>query len=339
MNTINPNELKNEKKDFYSYLWGEKEFDFKIVLTGKTDQSYEFDFAGISFVNYVGESIAKNFGINDEKSKKRFLSKFAMACSGTGDELKKITTLHSSSLCSLLFFFNVNEENPLIIKGLETYKFSQSFFEFKNKVIGYPSNIDVVLLGTNNKGDNVILFLESKFSEYITGITKKDSDYEIGKSYFYKNRTCYSEPIYQRLIDEKIIQRREKKNKSYLYSDSNKYIEGVKQMISHYYGIRNFLNEEYYIKDNDNLEILKKYEAKEFLLGEILFDNFGDKFVEKLESYEKDYSDLAKIINKQCEKEGIANFKVLDKSLRYSSLEENISAYPQIHDYYFGTKK
>lgn len=337
MKKISFDELKDEKKDFYSFLWGEKEFNFNIVLTGNSDKSYEFDFAGRSSLNYVGESLAKNFGIYDEKTKETFLAKFAMVCSGTGDELKKITTLHSSSLCALLFFFNVSREKPLFIKGYENYKFTQSVFEFKNKVIGYPSNIDVVLLGKNmDSGDNVILFLESKFSEYITGINKKDSNYEIGESYFYKK--CYSEPIYRHLFKKNIVHYRKSKNKSYLYADLDKYIEGLKQIISHYYGIRNFLNNDFYVTDNDSLETLKQHKAKEFLLGEILFDNFGDKFQERLQSYEKDYCELASIINLQCQNDKIKNFRILEKSLRYSTLLNDMLDFPQIHDFYIGTK-
>ena len=156
---IDVNELKNkEKQIIYKHLWANRSF--------------------------VSESLANNFGI--EKEKDVFIKKFEMSCSGTGGELKKITTLHSSSLCALLFFFNV-DTMPLKMRGLENCEFTQSFFEFKNKVIRYPSNIDVVLLGKNKiTNKKVILFLESKFSEYITGINKKDTKYKIGKAYLRK---------------------------------------------------------------------------------------------------------------------------------------------------------
>lgn len=332
--TINAEELKNEnKKIFYKHLWDNKHFGFNVIKTGKTDPSYEFEFAGKSFVDFIGESIAENFDIKD---KKLFLEKFNMSCSGSGDEIKKITTLHSSSLCALLFFFSVSEKNKLIFDGLEDYEFTQSFFEFKNKVIGYPSNIDVVLLGNNIKSnEKVILFLESKFSEYITGINNSGTQYEIGKSYFKEG--CYSEPIYKSL--SKYVTHNKEEDTYYISADTPKYLEGLKQIVSHYYGIRNFMRKKYYEKDNDSLEEIKQYNAKEFLLGEILFDNFGNELSEKyLLPYERDYTNLAKIINVQCKKEDITNFRVIENLLHYSSpvLKEFISEFPRIKNFYFG---
>ena len=190
--------------------------------------------------------------------------------------LKKITTLHSSSLCALLFFFNVDNKK-LVIPSLSEYEFTESFFEFKNKVIRYPSNIDVVLLGKNIKtGKKVILFLESKFSEYITGIGKiKASKIE---SYFKTDR--YSAPIYESIDKEENFDF--DFNKKDGFYNSKKYNEGIKQMISHYYGIRNFMK-----KPADNEDVYKNirnYEAEEIILGEILFDNFAkdNKLEDKL---------------------------------------------------------
>lgn len=129
--TIKIDELKNEnKKLLYKHLWENKHFGFNVIRTGKTDPSYEFEFAGKSFVDFIGEAIADNFDIKD---KEFFLEKFNMSCSGTGDEIKKITTLHSSSLCALLFFFNVREYNKLIFEELKGYEFTQSFFELNSR--------------------------------------------------------------------------------------------------------------------------------------------------------------------------------------------------------------
>lgn len=329
VNRIDLSELRNEKQVIYRDLWADKNFDFKIIKTGKKDFSYEFEFAGKNLVEFVGESVANNFGIDNEK-KTVFIEKFKMACSGTGDELKKITTLHSSSLCALLFFFDV-DERPLKLHDVE---FTKSFFEFKNKVIGYPSNIDVVLLGRNLKTNKkVLLFLESKFSEYITGINKANSQYEIGSSYFKEN--CFSAPIYKKMVSEGILIYNAEK--SYFSSTDDKYIEGLKQIVSHYYGIRNFLDQKFYTKDNEHLDEIRDYGAEEYLLGEILFNNFNDELKQKyLIPYEKDYNKLAKIINIQCENEKKTELRVLEDSLRYSDLKDYISVFPKIHDFYFG---
>ena len=113
-------------------------------------------------------------------------------------------------------------------------------------------------------------------------------------------------------------------------------------MISHYYGIRNFMK-----KPADNEDVYKnirEYGAEEIILGEILFDNFAkdNKLEEKLINYKKDYSKLADIINDEYKKdekkpENI-EFKVLTESLVYSELEEYISDFPKIKKFFFGNK-
>lgn len=332
-NKIDFEELKTPKKEIYEYLWGNCDLDFEVAKKGVTDPSYEIAFSDRTLIDFVGDKIALSFDIN--KNKDTFAKKFQMACSGTGDELRKITTLHSSSLCALLFFFNVDNKK-LVIPSLSEYEFTESYFEFKNKVIGYPSNIDVVLLGKNiNTGKNVIFFLESKFSEYITGTKKM----KVGKSYFKSD--CCSAPIYESIEKDESFDF----NKKDGFYNSKKYNEGIKQMISHYYGIRNFME-----KPADNEDVyknIKEYGAEEIILGEILFDNFAkdNKLEEKLKDYKKAYSKLAKIINEEYKKDETKpeniEFKVLEKSLSYSELsklEEYISDFPKIKKFYFGNK-
>ena len=178
----------------------------------------------------------------------------------------------------------------------------------------------------------MILFLESKFSEYITGINKKDTEYKIGKAYLKEG--CFSKPIYDELNSRGCLQYNEK-NGSFTASKP-KYIEGLKQIVSHYYGIRNFLISDYYEKDNRNLDAVKEYGAEEFILGEIVFDNFGKELADALKSYEEDYEQLAEIINNQCKKDKIGNLRVLPESLKYSDLKDYISEFPKIKNFYFG---
>lgn len=56
-----------------------------------------------------------------------FDAKFGQACSGFGREERRIATLHSSSLCALLFFYNVTKEHPL--------KFSEYITGIQRKLI------------------------------------------------------------------------------------------------------------------------------------------------------------------------------------------------------------
>lgn len=329
-NKIDFEELKTPKKEIYESLWKNCDLDFEVAKKGVTDPSYEIAFSNKTLIDFVGDKIALSFDIN--KNKDTFAKKFQMTCSGSGGELKKITTLHSSSLCALLFFFNVDNKK-LVIPSLSEYEFTESYFEFKNKVIGYPSNIDVVLLGKNiNTGKNVIFFLESKFSEYITGTKKK----KVGKSYFKSG--CPSLPIYNCIEEDKSFDFKKENG----FNNSEKYNEGIKQMISHYYGIRNFME-----KPTDNEDIYKnirEYGAEEIILGEILFDNFAKNsdLEKKLNNYKDDYSKLAKIINDQYDidktKPENIKFKVLTESLVYSDLQEYISDFPKIKKFYFGNK-
>lgn len=111
-------------------------------------------------------------------------------------------------------------------------------------------------------------------------------------------------------------------------------------MISHYYGIRNFINEKFYDEENENQKKVKNFYKEnkqncEILLAGILFDNLSDNQKEKyLAPYEADYIKLAEIINEQICKNNIKNFKMLEKTLKYSSLKNRLN--PKIKKFYFG---
>jgi hypothetical protein len=334
-------EITNCNKKIIYKLW--EEYPFKnneIVPVGKKDKSYEFAINGKDALTLISENLANYFSIDN---KPLFYKKVRMVCSGNGGEGLKITTLHSSSLCALLFFYNVCEDNSLTIEKIPGYEFVDSVFEFKNKVIGYPSNIDVVLLGhkKSQKDEKIILFLESKFSEYITGITTKDSKYEVGKSYFTDD---YSKPFYkEEFLKSLQLERYEEKSKTKTYlrpTEEAKYIEGIKQMISHYVGIRKFIKGDYFYNDDEEvLKLVKGYSDGKIILGEILFDNFEKTLDHFQKNYEKDYSKLAKKINEETKKtEECKNFSVLEKVINYSEIKGFIKN-PTIRKFYFGEEK
>lgn len=111
---------------------------------------------------------------------------------GEGNEKDKIDSVYSSSLQSLLFFSQVSKNNKLTVNiGGNNIEFEHVQFEYKNKVIGYPSSVDVVL---SDKGGKNILFIESKLAEIARDSAKKeDGDINPGKkvvgiSYFMKNK-------------------------------------------------------------------------------------------------------------------------------------------------------
>lgn len=197
----------------------------------------------------------------DIKSADLFRTKFNEAA--TGLERSRILTLHSSSLAALLLFHAVSDKNPIWIPiAGEDKKFTEVKFEVKYSVDKTDkknkSNIDILLSGEDASGKKDVLFLESKFSEYLESGTAKIS----GRKYY---QTIYK-TIYESLKDKDL-----KLEIGGLDSDSDViylkgrglYCKGIKQMVSHYMGLRT----EY--KSNSSIK------GKNIVLGEILF-NFGD---------------------------------------------------------------
>lgn len=90
---------------------------------------------------------------------------FQQVAYGSGKEINRILTLHSSALLALLCFHNIANQ-PIVIEhsDKEIEEYNECWFEVKNKVFDKPSSIDVVL--KSKKGN--LLFLESKFTEYLS---------------------------------------------------------------------------------------------------------------------------------------------------------------------------
>ena len=101
INELDFEELKGNKKNIYTHLWNKSDLDFEVQRIGKSDFSYQFEINN-DIINQIGSGMANVFALNEREL---FLEKFRQACSGNGNEISKITTLHSSSLCSLLFFY------------------------------------------------------------------------------------------------------------------------------------------------------------------------------------------------------------------------------------------
>ena len=191
--------------------------------------------------------LVDRFGIVD---KALFRKKFDQAISGDGNEAKKMTSVRSSSLCALLFFYNVENKPVTFDIDGQKIKFDKSYFEVKNKVFNKPSNMDVVLVSERNEH---ILFLESKFAEYLD-----NSAIEISNTYL-DNKL--SKEIYKEAIDNKLI---DKINGKYKTTKDYQYVGGLKQIISHYVGLQNYKNREdsymrsYYSDDDSRLKVYDK---------------------------------------------------------------------------------
>lgn len=245
-----------------------------------------------------------------------FPKKYRQAVSGNGQEEQKINRLHSSALLSLLTFYSVSKENPITFKlnGKEVV-FTNVKFEHKNcvekdkKGNEHNSNMDITLYdGDTLKSSKNVLFLESKFSEYLTLGQKKDiSNTVYGDIY----RMLFNQPSVDKLVCERqdsgyfLLKTNEK---------GNHYCEGIKQMISHYMGVLNFVRE---------------YKCLNVYLGCILFD-FKDGTIDTkvegagishLEDYRRVYSYLCKKL------EGLSgdfakpeNLHILNECLTYQDV-------------------
>lgn len=219
--------------------------------------------------NYSAEKFRDLFDITYEKE--AFDEAFQIVTNGKGNELTKINSVISSSLLSLLCFYPLfkNPRNKVISFNFEENEpplhFNKTFFEIRNKVINGPSCIDVVL---QSEDKSKLLFLESKFCEYSLYKSKKE---EYGPTYYEK---LYKDNPLCSILKENGISCT-KDEKMLLESKEMKYIDGIKQNISHIIGIirgpqegtDTFYTQEY-------LESYKKaYEdASELIYGTILFD-------------------------------------------------------------------
>lgn len=339
MNEIDFGVMSKEKRTLYECMWGSGDFDFPVEKTmykgSPSNNSYTFANTSAANADVCRDRLAELFEI---RRRDLFREKFAQSCGGDGREWNRIATLHSSALCALLFFYHASKENPyrMEIEGKE-YTFTYSRFEYQNTVIerGSRSNVDVVLVGTDNSGKSAVLFLESKFSEYYEGLGKQSISVE-----YLKNN--YGQAIYRGAclarMGLRIIEQPGAANFT-LYSDGPCYIEGIKQMISHYIGVRNLCDKPGRRDDPVAQEISA---GAKVLLGEILFTKgIGQLPVgngeECFASYRKKYMILADALNEQLEKDGISDrFTVLRDILSYSQFQDK--AYiqePRIKRFYF----
>lgn len=349
MNEIDFGAMSKKKRALYECMWGSDDFDFPVEKTifKKTlpdhsrikipsNNSYTFTGASAENADVCGNRLAELFGI---QHRDLFLKKFTQSCGGSGQERRRIAVLHSSALCALLFFYNVSEENPYMmeIAGRE-YIFTNSCFEYQNTVVEgrNPSNVDVVLIGRDSAGKPTVLFLESKFSEYYEGTGKK---LKIAAAYLDDRygKALYSKSSLDKMGFDTTV--RDGDETFSLRSKEACYLEGVKQMISHYIGVRNLCDS----PDGRDDAVAKAISAgAKVLLGEILFTKgIGQLSIgngeECLASYRKKYMILADALNEQLEKDGFSSkFTVLRDILSYSQFQDK--AYiqePQIKRFYF----
>lgn len=245
--------------------------------------------------------LVERFGISNPEL---FKSKYCEAISGNGQEWRRITTLHSSSLVALLCFYNVTPEHPL---SFLNYTFTESFFEVKTLVPGSsPSNMDIVLRGKDATGRKVVLFLESKFSEYLKSGKCKGISSDV-YSVTYKELNLFDKPIEPLKFENDGANITISSDKNYYYCN------GIKQMISHYIGVSNYSAEKE--KALNSHARFKSSKDEDVIFGEILFQlpKEVDK-IDRFSKYKDLYNKLAKRIN-----EG-KKLKMLEEVISYQDI-------------------
>lgn len=336
------------RKQIYNELWAKQKLPGDVVHTwykhGKQSKdsptSYQFDIPKGKRKNFskrdqneMCTELKNLFRIKDEN----FEEHFEEACFGEGNEYKEIMRLHSSSLCALLFFCEISEKKPLTLKiNNKDICFTKVLFEYKNKVINNPSSIDVVLVSDDEKN---LLFLESKFSEYLN-VSQKYTD--LSPLYLDDYAEIYNDSLLNaaglQIIKESNrpeIFEKTKKSKKVKYNgfmtieeENETYLEGIKQMISHYIGLKHFVSESII---DDRL----KYNGQKVILGQIMFDFSFEEAQTKFNNYSKMYSKLANKLNEMDKR-----IFVLKEPLRYSMFKNNnYKLNPIVKKFYFGSSK
>lgn len=304
--------------------------------------------------NWYASPFKKRFGITDN-DKERFDEAFGIVISGVGGELTKINSAISSSLLSLLFFyklFKLSDDSTLCIK-IGGKEYNKVFFEVRNKCVGFPSCVDVVLQSTKEK---TLLFLESKFTEYIGGVSNAET---YGKSYF----DLYNDNIIKGLLENQGIEI-DKSSKGELVlkckNGERKYIEGIKQSICHLIGL---VQGPQKVKEENSGPYYDEYieyqnafkDAETLIYGTILFDPniiLGEE-IDKYNEYRHLYSHIigkngSEILQaikawKKLKEEDINKIKVLPTPLTYQDIiKENpdyLSMLPNPIKEYYGFNK
>ena len=276
--------------------------------------------------------IENYFQIVDKNDKELFEKKYIEATSGDGSEgiggqRAKILELHSSALLQLLFFYNVNIQPIKININNKEVTFDEAYFEYKNTCVAFkrPSNIDVVLL---SKTDKAILFLESKFTEYLI-VSHRSAP--ISKKY---KTNYYSKNIYDKFETSK--------DKSFcvnnsldgcfcLESSEKRYLNGIKQLISHYVGICNFIKGNSIEKNIGKEKVYEFYkdEKPTIYFGTVLYKFNSSELNSFFDSYKECYKELIDVFKDSCNE-----IVFLNDILTYQDLnKEHLKK--EIREFYF----
>ena len=263
---------------------------------------------------------------------------FKSATGGDGDEKSKILTLHSSSLLAFLCFYDLSN-HPITIDETE---YNEVMFEVKNDVIdaslGKPSNIDVLLMGENRKR---LMFLESKFTEYLSG----------GKAFLSPDR--YKD--FYELLSEKLElpfiasfdKVKHKPNKSHsepfeteeyclkTKERTSEYLGGIKQAFSHLLGIATGPAKKQ-TKGNEDYTRSLLENADEIKFASIVFNCDNDKFEKYDDLYKSVFenSDVIKDTIKEVLKKRELKLTIVPHLLQYQEVFQANFLHEKVREFY-----
>lgn len=192
---------------------------------------------------------------------------------GSGGELhSKAEAVHSSSMLSYNLFHWIKDGNTFTFNGVV---YSKVYFEVQMRTLSCrsnPANMDVVLDGTDSNGKRHLLFVESKFTEYLN-----NSQFDISESYS-KECNWYNKNIKWSQV---ISIAKEKCKKSYG--------EGIKQAITHLFGIYGLYGDKkalgWFNINNDRLKI-EDINGIEIHFVNFIFEPNEDEFPIEHEKYQ-----------------------------------------------------
>lgn len=201
---------------------------------------------------------------------------------GSGSELEDhAKAIFSSSMLAYNCFHWIDKNHPF---EYEDVKYTEVYFETQLWTLKSskhsPANMDVVLLGKKDKETHV-LFIESKLTEFF-----ENKDYNLPESY------CKCSSFFEKESELKEFV----ENVSDNVSSRSGYLEGVKQGVTHIFGILNVLNNDAAF---DFFKTQIKYHKYSSIISEskdnlkthfvnLLFDSHGD---DNYKQYKKLYEE------------------------------------------------
>ena len=297
----------------------------------------------MSFKSQNGEdefgTLKRIFGIRESAR-----GLFEAATGGNGNEKQKILTLHSSSLLAFLCFNDI-ANHPITIDGIvyddgtvynDGTVYDEVMFEVKNNVINNSpgkSNIDVLLMGENRKK---LLFLESKFTEYLSGgkVTLSPHRYEEFYSMLTeKNNFRFSAGYLP--VNSKTDKSQKTQYALYKGKKTSEYLEGIKQAFSHLLGIATGPAKKQ-TKGNEDYTSSLLENADEIKFASIVFNCDNDKFKKYDDLYKSVFenSDVIKDTIKDVLKKRELKLTIVPHLLQYQEVFQANFPHEKVREFY-----